>query len=140
MQEDLPRRENRRPVPHKETTAGLISGKKKGLLIVQRPEGGLLGGLWKFPGGERLPKETLKQALRRNIREELGIEVIVKKELVAVKHAYTHFRTTLHAFQCDWSEGKLQKSGTLPWQWVEPRRLSQFPFSKIEQKIIDNLY
>ncbi|MFC1825738.1 A/G-specific adenine glycosylase [Thermodesulfobacteriota bacterium] len=139
MQEDLPRRNNRRKIPHKEMTAGIINGKAKGLLIVQRPEGGLLGGLWKFPGGEKYPEETLKHALRRNIKEEIGIGVRIKKELVAVRHAYTHFRTTLHVFRCDWLHGEFKKSEGLRWKWVETRLLLHFPFSKIEQKIIDIL-
>ena len=106
LQEALPITRERKPLRHKDMTAAIIGDKRGRLLIVQRPNKGLLGGLWKFPGGERGPDETLQQGLRRRVREELGIGVNVRKALTSVDHAYTHFRITLHAFRCGGRNGK----------------------------------
>lgn len=136
LQHSLPVNKKRDPLPHKDITAGIIADAKGRLLITQRPMRGLLGGLWKFPGGERIPKETLEDALKRSVREELDIRIRVRKRMPAVKHAYTHFRITLHAFHCDLEGGRPRALTCLRWRWVPPSHLNRFPFSKAERKII----
>jgi A/G-specific adenine glycosylase len=136
LQETLPVTRKRPPLPHKETTAGIIVDKQGRVLIVQRPESGLLAGLWKFPGGEKRPEETVQDALRRTVREELGVRVRIKKPVTSVKHAYTHFRLTLHAFQCRINSGRPQVLGCRRWRWSTFSGLSKFPFSKGDRKII----
>ena len=139
LQETLPIMRERKPIPHKEMTAAVIEDKRGRLLIVQRPNKGLLGGLWKFPGGERGADETLQQALRRRVREELGIGVKVGKALTSVSHAYTHFRITLHAFRCVRRNGKPRAIGCHKVQWVKPDGLDDFPFSRADRKVIEAL-
>jgi A/G-specific adenine glycosylase len=129
----------RKPIPHKEMTVAVIVDKRGRLLIVQRPNKGLLGGLWKFPGGERGADETLQQGLRRRVREELGIGVRVGRALTSVDHAYTHFRITLHAFRCARRNGKPRAIGCDKVQWVKPDRLDDFPFSRADRKVIEAL-
>ena len=140
LQEVLPIMRKRKPLPHKEMTAAVIRDNRGRLLIVQRPNKGLLGGLWKFPGGERGPDETLQQGLRRCVREELGIGVNVRKALTSVDHAYTHFRITLHAFRCAGRNGKPTAIGCDNYEWVKPDRLDDFPFSRADRKVIEALW
>ncbi len=83
------------------------------ILIAQRPTDGMLGGLWEFPGGKRELGESLEACLKREIREELGIEIAVEHQVGVVKHAYTHLRITLYAFVCRYINGEPQ---TLWWQ------------------------
>ena len=135
LQEALPVTRKRAPIPHKEMTAGIIADNGC-LLIVQRPDRGLLGGLWKFPGGERQPGENLEHALRRVIEAEVGLVVDTEETIASVKHAYTHFRITLHAFGCVWRSGEPQALGCDRFAWVEAGKLSEFPFSKADRKII----
>ncbi len=59
-----------------DVAAGLIFRDGK-LLITQRRTDAHLGGLWEFPGGKREPNETFEECLVRELREELGIEVVV---------------------------------------------------------------
>ena len=132
----LPITRKRKPLPHKEMTAAVIRDKRGRILMVQRPNKGLLGGLWKFPGGERAPDETLQQGLRRRVWEELGIGIRVGEPLTSVDHAYTHFRITLHAFQCVRRNGKPRAIGCDKVQWVKPDRLVDFPFSRADRKVI----
>jgi A/G-specific adenine glycosylase len=136
LQDSLPVNKKRDPLPHKDITAGIIADNKGRLLITQRPMIGLLGGLWKFPGGERIPKETLEDALKRSVREELGIRIRVKKRVLSVRHAYTHFRITLHAFHCRLEAGRPQALRCLRWRWAPRSDLNLFAFSKADREII----
>jgi A/G-specific adenine glycosylase len=136
LQDALPVSKKRKPLPHRHGTAAIIGDELGRLLIVQRPNHGLLGGLWKFPGGLSEPEETLEKALRRTVREDLGIGIKVQEAVTSAEHAYTHFRITLHAFRCAWQNGKLRALGCNRYRWVNPPELANFPFSKADRKII----
>jgi A/G-specific adenine glycosylase len=137
LEKRIPLKKKRSPLAHKDVTAGLIQDKQGRVLIVQRPASGLLGGLWKFPGGTRKPRESLEKALKRTIRDELGIKVDVQKPMTAVKHAYTHFRITLHAYQCRSNGGRPKALSCLRWQWTPPSDFALYPFSRADQKIME---
>ena len=139
LQETLPIKKKRAPLPHRDVTAAVILDTEHRLLVVQRPPKGLLGGLWKFPGGEKAPGETLKKALKRTVHEELGITIQPQKALVTVNHTFTHFRMTLHAWQCVMEEGNPKALGCEKWRKVEKDRLSRLPFSRADRKIIEAL-
>ena len=140
LQDKLPIILKRRPIPHKEITAGIIFNKKKQLLIVQRPNHGLLAGLWKFPGGVRSEKDRdLTQALRRTIREEVGLNVRIGRSFQPIKHAYTHFKITLFAFRCARRSGDPRTLGCQNRKWIRRNELQRFPFSKVDRKIIEML-
>ncbi|MBN1847140.1 MAG: A/G-specific adenine glycosylase [Deltaproteobacteria bacterium] len=135
-QDSLPVLLKRHPIPHKEMTAGIMFNQKRQLLVVQRPNHGLLGGLWKFPGGERMEGDKdLAHTLRRSIREETGIHVRVGKTLHSVKHTYTHFRITLFAFQCSRRSGVPIPLDCQDVLWVKVGDLGQLPMSKADRKI-----
>lgn len=136
VQEELPLKKKKGPLPHKRMTAAIFMDRKKRLLIVQRPPRGLLGGLWKFPGGECMAGESLDGALRRTVKAELGIRAYVKKPLASVKHAYTHFRTTLHGFHCR-RVGEPENLGCSRWAWAAMSDLAGLPFSKVDRKIME---
>ncbi|MBC7224031.1 MAG: NUDIX domain-containing protein, partial [Anaerolineae bacterium] len=80
-QEALPVRPPRRAVPHHEVVAAVLVRDGRVLLAQRRPED-MLGGMWEFPGGKREPGETLRECLRRELQEELGLRVRVGEELV----------------------------------------------------------
>ncbi len=130
----------RRRTPHYDVTAGVIwRGEPylSRLLIAQRPQTAMLGGLWEFPGGKRQPgDEDLASCLRREIAEELGITIVVGEPITTVRHAYTHFRITLHAFHAHHSAGEPRAIGCADWRWVNLDELDAFPFPVTDQKII----
>lgn len=94
-------------------------------LIQKRPSSGLLANLWEFPGGKREKGETLEEALAREVREELGVEVREAHPLVTVKHAYTEYRVTLHAFACD-IVGET-KADPKRLRWVSLKGMRRYP-------------
>ncbi len=134
-----PVRRARPATPHHDVTAGLIWNDRGELLIAQRPLDGLLGGLWEFPGGKVEPGETLEDCLRRELREELAIEVAVGDLFCVVRHAFTHFSITLHAFRCQYVSGEPQTLGVQAFAWAQPDQLDAYAFGKADRQVIAQL-
>lgn len=134
--------ENERPIvkkkaltPHYDVTAAIIQ-KNGRVLIAQRPADKLLGGLWEFPGGKRERGESLDSCLRREIREELGIKIaVLGPQRMTLKHAYTHFKITLHVFDAQWVSGKARAIEVADFKWVRPKALANYPMGKTDRAI-----
>ncbi|MBZ0286544.1 MAG: 8-oxo-dGTP diphosphatase MutT, partial [Anaerolineae bacterium] len=122
--------------PHYDVAAGIIWNPNGQLLIAQRPLDGLLGGLWEFPGGKLEADETLPECLKRELREELAIEVEVGDLFTVVQHGFTHFKITLHAFTCQYVSGEPQAIGVRDWAWVTPDQLDRYSFGKADREVI----
>jgi A/G-specific adenine glycosylase len=142
-QADRPVMPPRRRTPHYDVTAGVIwQGERlrSRLLIAQRPAKGLLGGMWEFPGGKLEESDAdLPACLRREIAEELAIEIAVADQFVTVLHAYTHFRITLHVFHAHHVAGEPQAIGCADWRWATLDELVAYPFAVTDQKVIARL-
>ena len=130
----------KRQTPHYDVAAGVIWQGEIGaspLLIAQRPQEGMLGGLWEFPGGKLEATDAdLAACLRREIQEELGIEIQVGAPVATVQHAYTHFRITLHAFHAQHIGGEPQALGCAAWRWIMLDEVDTYPFPVTDRKII----
>ncbi len=136
---ERPMRPPRKNIPHYHVAAAVIWRDDGRFLIARRPLDGLLGGLWEFPGGKQDPGESLPDTLRREIREELALEIAVGAPLVSVKHAYTHFRITLHAFHARHVGGAPQHLGVADHAWVTLGDLDKYAFARTDRKIIASL-
>ena len=139
VQEKRPVIEKKAAIPHHTVTAAVIQRAEQ-VLIARRPENGLLGGLWEFPGGKVQPGEDLASCLQREICEELGVQIQVGAHLGVYRHAYTHFRVTLHAFRCkllNGDEPKPLEASALYWAALE--ELVDFPMGKIDRQISRDL-
>ena len=143
-QHQRPRRAKRPPMPHYDVTAGLIRDERGRLLIAQRPLDGLLGGLWEFPGGKVENGESLVACLKRELCEELAINVEVGELFAVVDHAFTHFKITLHAFDCHYlgalpPHDEPQAIGVMCWAWVTEGQLADYSFGKADRMVIDEI-
>ncbi len=134
----LPVKTPKKKTPHYDVVVGIIWHKGK-IFIDQRPVNGLLGGLWEFPGGKQEEGETLEECLEREIREELNIRVKVKEHFLTVRHAYTHFKITLHSFQCKLLKGTPKPQKAIDWKWVHPLEMTQYAFPKANKKVLEAL-
>ena len=140
-QAQRPVKKKRPAIPHYDVAAGLIRDRAGRLLIAQRPLDGLLGGLWEFPGGKREKDESLTECLARELREELAIQVEVGERFHVVKHAFTHFRITLHAFDCRYlgalpPYAEPQALQARDWTWAHQAELENYSFGRADRKII----
>jgi len=143
-QSERPVKKKKAPTPHVDVTAGLIRHADGRLLIAQRPMEGLLGGLWEFPGGKLEDGETLEECLARELQEELAIHVQVNDLFVSVKHAFTHFKITLHTFECTYLGAmppytEPQAIEALNWAWVTEAELEKYSFGKADRQVIKAL-
>lgn len=136
--ENYPPAVKKKPRPHHHIGVGLIWHRGK-LLIARRPEQGLLGGLWEFPGGKQEQGEKLAATVKREIREELGIDVSVKDFFMQVEHQYSHFTVSLHVFHCRYVKGTPRPLGCTEWRWLRPAELTSFAFPRANGKIIERL-
>jgi A/G-specific adenine glycosylase len=128
----LPLRREKKTIRHREVVAAVILDEAGRILVVQRPEKGLLGALWKFPGGFLMPREPAEEGLGRTVRDELAIGIGVGSLLATVSHAYTHFRITLRAYAGFIEEGR--PAGPA-WQWADAAQLEALPFSRADRRI-----
>ena len=113
-----------------------IIKKGKNYFIQKRPPQGLLADLWEFPGGKIEEGESKQQALARELKEELGVELKSSKHLFDVKHFYTQFRVNLFVFDCSLG-GDLTIDDT--HRWVSFKNFSKYPMPSGSAKIIEKL-
>ena len=140
LQKQLPTRRPRRPVPHYDVAAAVIWDREADrVLIAQRRGDDMLGGLWEFPGGKREEDETLPACLRREIAEELGLDVEVGEHLLSFNQAYSHLRVTLHVYHCRPLNGPPRAIEVADWRWVRLEQLSDYPLSVADQRIARRL-
>ncbi|HPR15911.1 MAG TPA: NUDIX domain-containing protein, partial [Smithella sp.] len=126
-------------IPHRQAAAAVIRNAKGRLLLVQRPASGLLASLWKLPGGFVETGEDIERSLRRSVKEELGISIQTEKHLASVNHTYTHFRITLHAYNCRLLKSSPKPIGCQNSRFVSPVDLKKLPMSKIDRLILDEI-
>jgi A/G-specific adenine glycosylase len=138
LQALIPLRRPAKSLPHYTVVVGVIRHQGR-ILIDRRRLQGLLGGLWEFPGGKRKSGESLKDALLREVREELGIHIAVDRRLVKVRHDYSHFRITLYAFECRYISGTPTPHACAAVKWIKPQHLQRYAFPGANQKIIQAL-
>lgn len=139
LQLELPMSESRSPLPHKAIGVAVIWNDQGQILIDRRRQEGLLGGLWEFPGGKIEPGETVEACIRREIQEELAIDVEVGDRLITIDHAYSHFRVTLNVHHCRHLSGEPQPLECDEIRWVSLEEIHEFPFPKANERIIEAL-
>ena len=134
----LPVRSPKKARPHYEIAVGIV-WKGDRVLIARRAPEGLLGGLWEFPGGKREPGESLEDCCRREVGEEMGIEVDVVTPFRTVEHGYSHFSITLHAFHCRHRAGEPAPRSATECRWATVGELSDYAFPKANKVLIEAL-
>lgn len=132
---ELPFKSKKAPVPHYDIAVGVVWRDGK-VLIGRRKETQMLGGLWEFPGGKIKAGETPEAAVARELCEETDLKTRVLHRYCTVKHAYTHFKITLHAYACEVLSGTASPKSTDELKWVLPQALQDYPFPTANKKVI----
>jgi len=118
--------------------AGLIIEERK-ILVTQRKEDAHQGLLWEFPGGKVMETEEPRQALKRELREELGIEAEVGAMFEVVFHTYPEFSVLLLVYRCRIRKGVPQPLACRALQWVDLRDLEQLPMPPADTPVRSSL-
>ena len=105
------------------------------VLLVRRPPGGLLGGLWELPGGELAPRETAAAGLARVLREGVGLQVAGVRRAGTVGHVFTHRVLELAVFRAE-AAGRVRRTAFDAHRWLEPHRLASLPTSTAARKAL----
>ena len=136
---DYPIKLRKKAVPHKHVGAALVVNSRKELLIAQRSEGSMLGGLWEFPGGKQEPGESMSACIARELREELGIETEVGEHFMTVRHAFSHFTMDLHVHWARLTKGRPKPLQCADCRWVKIAELDRYAFGRADQKVCEAL-
>lgn len=123
-------------LPHKTIGVGVIWNDQKQILIDRRRAEGLLGGLWEFPGGKIEVGETIEDCIKREIKEELAIDIEVCDRLITIEHDYSHFSVKLIVHHCRHIGGVPQTVECEEIRWVTLDEIDQFSFPKANSQII----
>lgn len=103
------------------------------VLVAQRPADKHMGGLWEFPGGKIEPGEAPEAALRREIREELGVELCCVTPAGFASHSYPDFHLLLMLWMTREWDGT--PAGP-PIRWVRPAQLYALPMPPADGPLI----
>lgn len=134
--DDYPRRRARPQTPLRVHLAGAV-WKRGRLLLVQRPPHGLLGGLWRLPGGRWDERASPSAALTRFIEQETGIRVTAHAHTETIRHAYSHFRMELRVYRCQVRSGRLRAAARRRARWVPCNELHALPLDKANRRAAD---
>ena len=105
------------------------------LLVTRRQPGVHLEGLWEFPGGKIDPAETHVDALRREIVEELAVDVAVRDLVLATSHAYPDRTVVLYFYNCDLQGTPTPLLGQ-EMRWVRREELAGLAFPPADEELI----
>jgi A/G-specific adenine glycosylase len=136
--ESLPLRSRPAPVRRIEAVAGLLERHER-VLAVQRPQRGLLGGLWELPGGELANGEPPARALARALREGLGLGISDAEPVGTVEHAFTHRLLRLHVYRARADAGRVRRTAWDAHRWVSRSALAALPLGGPTRKAIARL-
>ena len=136
---EIPYKSPAKKVPHHQIGVGIIINNKKEVLIALRREDAMLGGLWEFPGGKKKESEKIEETVYRELAEELSVEVQVLNKFMEVKHAYSHFKITMHAYFCAINSGIPSPNDSQKLAWVSVDGLEEYPFPKANKVLIEKL-
>ncbi|UOA08735.1 Nudix family hydrolase [Methylobacter sp. S3L5C] len=119
-----------------QVAVGVVKNAQGQVLISLRDKSLHQGGLWEFPGGKIEQGESAKQALIRELKEELAITVITATPLITIKHQYPDLTVQLNVFLVDHFSGNATSCEGQAFKWVNPNDLENHAFPAANQAII----
>lgn len=116
-------------------TAAVIERGRE-ILIAQRLEDSHMGLKWEFPGGKIEPGESPEECLRREIKEELDLDILVENKLMVVEHQYEELKVFLHCYRCIYLGGDAKKKDCQDFRWVFTGDLKSYSFADADYPVV----
>ncbi|KAA3619738.1 MAG: A/G-specific adenine glycosylase [Calditrichaeota bacterium] len=134
----LPMKQKAKKVPHHDVAVGILWDEGH-IFIAKREMGGVLGGMWDFPGFRFEKKDTPQKVLERELKNTYNFDAEAAEFIMEINHAYSHFKMTFHVFHCLYKNGEPPLNAAVDWNWARPAELKFYPFAAANKKIIQKL-
>jgi len=108
-------------------------------LVTQRRASAVLPLLWEFPGGKVEPGETVVEALKREVKHRVGVEILPGAQISSVAHAYEHYTVELHLYDCRITLGEPAAVNVQQFRWVESTEFEDLPFTPADEASMSKL-
>ena len=96
-------------------------------------------GMWEFPGGKIEPGESREVALKREIQEELGLDIIIENLLCTTEYDYPSFHLTMHCYLCNIASGEIELREHKSARWLTAETLDSVEWLPADKEVIDKL-
>jgi A/G-specific adenine glycosylase len=136
IQEHLPFLSKKAKIPKVSAITFIISNADD-LLLVKRPDGGMLAGLWEFPTLKIPAKRKKTESAQKLIRDHFGLQASDIKRLAPVKHAYTHFQLNLQPVLITTSERNIKTTAYAASRWLTLKALKKLPLHGAVWKVLN---
>jgi len=125
---------------HIEVVAAIIVNNDK-ILCVQRAENKLayISKKYEFPGGKMELGETREQTIKREIFEELKMDINVEDEFLTITHEYPDFIITMHSFICSCEDAKVTLVEHIDYKWLKKDELEKLDWASADIPIVEKL-
>jgi 8-oxo-dGTP diphosphatase len=108
------------------------------IFATQRGYGEFKDG-WEFPGGKVEANESREAALKREIKEELAVDIRVNEYLTTVEYDYPNFHLTMHCYICEIDGGEITLLEHKAAKWLEKRELDSVDWLKADMDVVEKL-
>ena len=122
----------------KDVVAAIIK-KDNSYLIAQRNKNKYMGLKWEFPGGQVEPNETFHEALSREIKEELNIDINVDEKIAEEKYKVDEIDIILHYYLCSEKSGTIRLSEHEDIAWIETKDFHKYSFVEGDGNVLSLL-
>ena len=96
-------------------------------------------GMWEFPGGKIEPGESRDVALKREIQEELGVDITIEELLCTTEYDYPSFQLTMHCYLCSVASGKIELREHKSACWLTAETLDSVEWLPADKEVIENI-
>ena len=125
--------------------AALVRGESGRILVCRRKPESFQGGRWELPGGKVELMEKPEDALKRELKEELGVKAEVGKIFSVDSHTYTMYDGSLRhvillTYECRIKDGAIQTLGCSEFKWVESGELEKLDFVDADKKLLKKVF
>ena len=122
---------------HIEVVAAIIQ--RDGAYFATQRGYGEFEGMWEFPGGKIEPGESREVALKREIQEELGVDIAIENILCTTEYAYSSFHLTMHCYLCSIASGEIELREHKSARWLRPEELGSVEWLPADKVVVSEL-